>query len=61
VTDRTIDSHIKNLRRKLEALDADQSFIRAVYGVGIAGKRMRAGLLNIALTMITCPGNHRSS
>ena len=34
VTDRTIDSHIKNLRRKLEALDADQSFIRAVYGVG---------------------------
>ncbi|WP_088621774.1 response regulator transcription factor BaeR [Klebsiella pneumoniae] len=34
VTDRTIDSHIKNLRRKLEALDAEQSFIRAVYGVG---------------------------
>ncbi len=34
VTDRTIDSHIKNLRRKLEALDEEQSFIRAVYGVG---------------------------
>lgn len=34
VTDRTIDSHIKNLRRKLEALDADQPFILAVYGVG---------------------------
>ncbi len=34
VTDRTIDSHIKNLRRKLESLDAEQSFIRAVYGVG---------------------------
>lgn len=34
VTDRTIDSHIKNLRRKLEALDAGQPFIRAVYGVG---------------------------
>lgn len=34
VTDRTIDSHIKNLRRKLEALDQEQSFIRAVYGVG---------------------------
>lgn len=33
VTDRTIDSHIKNLRRKLESLDAEQSFIRAVYGV----------------------------
>lgn len=34
VTDRTIDSHIKNLRRKLETLDQEQSFIRAVYGVG---------------------------
>lgn len=34
VTDRTIDSHIKNLRRKLEALDTEQPFIRAVYGVG---------------------------
>ncbi|WP_313684866.1 two-component system response regulator BaeR, partial [Pantoea sp.] len=28
VTDRTIDSHIKNLRRKLENLDAEQPFIR---------------------------------
>ncbi|MBP2167506.1 two-component system response regulator BaeR [Erwinia toletana] len=34
VTDRTIDSHIKNLRRKLEALDSEQPFIRAVYGMG---------------------------
>ena len=34
VTDRTIDSHIKNLRRKLEVLDASQPFIRAVYGMG---------------------------
>lgn len=34
VTDRTIDSHIKNLRRKLELLDAEQPFIRAVYGMG---------------------------
>ncbi|KAA6113546.1 winged helix-turn-helix domain-containing protein, partial [Pantoea sp. B_10] len=33
-TDRTIDSHIKNLRRKLENLDAEQPFIRAVYGMG---------------------------
>ncbi len=38
VTDRTIDSHIKNLRRKLESLDAEQSFIRAVYGVGYRWK-----------------------
>ena len=34
VTDRTIDSHIKNLRRKLETLDTEQPFIRAVYGMG---------------------------
>ncbi|PKB87432.1 two-component system response regulator BaeR [Ewingella americana] len=34
VTDRTIDSHIKNLRRKLESIDGDKGFIRAVYGVG---------------------------
>lgn len=34
VTDRTIDSHIKNLRRKLELIDSERSFIRAVYGVG---------------------------
>lgn len=34
VTDRTVDTHIKNLRRKLEALDSEPSFIRAVYGMG---------------------------
>ncbi len=34
VNDRTIDSHIKNLRRKLEALSSETPFIRAVYGVG---------------------------
>ncbi|PWC19034.1 two-component system response regulator BaeR [Brenneria corticis] len=34
VTDRTIDSHIKNLRRKLEQLDEQTSFIRTVYGMG---------------------------
>ncbi|GAB7264942.1 hypothetical protein DZJ_14920 [Dickeya ananatis] len=34
VTDRTIDSHIKNLRRKLEMFDRETSFIRTVYGIG---------------------------
>ena len=34
VTDRTINSHIKNLRRKLENLAEDEAFIRTVYGVG---------------------------
>jgi two-component system, OmpR family, response regulator BaeR len=34
VTDRAVDSHIKNLRRKLEQADADPECIRAIYGVG---------------------------
>jgi len=34
VTDRTVDSHIKNLRRKLEAVRADGETIRSIYGVG---------------------------
>lgn len=33
VTDRTVDSHIKNLRRKLEAIREGEA-IRAIYGVG---------------------------
>jgi two-component system response regulator BaeR len=34
VSDRTIDSHIKKLRRKIEAVDADAKVIHSVYGVG---------------------------
>lgn len=34
VTDRTVDSHVKNLRRKLEAVRADGETIRSIYGVG---------------------------
>lgn len=34
VTDRTIDSHIKNLRRKLEQLNDQMEFIRSIYGQG---------------------------
>lgn len=34
VTDRTVDSHIKNLRRKLEQVEGDKPLIRSVYGVG---------------------------
>lgn len=34
VTDRTVDSHIKNLRRKLEAVRAEGETIRSIYGVG---------------------------
>lgn len=34
VTDRTVDSHIKNLRRKLETLAPEKVFIRSVYGLG---------------------------
>jgi two-component system response regulator BaeR len=34
VNDRTIDSHIKNLRRKLATLAPDHEFVRSVYGAG---------------------------
>ena len=34
VDDRTIDSHIKRLRRKFRAVDADFSAIETLYGVG---------------------------
>jgi two-component system, OmpR family, response regulator BaeR len=34
VTDRTIDSHIKNLRRKIQLVDADVDCIQSIYGVG---------------------------
>ena len=34
VSDRTVDSHVKNLRRKLEAARPDAECIRSVYGVG---------------------------
>jgi two-component system response regulator BaeR len=33
VTDRTMDSHIRNLRRKLEAVSPERP-IRSIYGVG---------------------------
>jgi two-component system, OmpR family, response regulator BaeR len=34
VTDRTVDSHIKNLRRKLEQVAPGRDPIRSIYGVG---------------------------
>lgn len=34
VTDRTIDSHIKNLRRKIQNVDAEVDCIQSIYGVG---------------------------
>ena len=34
VTDRTVDSHIKNLRRKLQQAAPGQDPIRSIYGVG---------------------------
>ncbi len=36
VGDRSVDSHIRNLRRKLEAVQPDANCIRSVYGVGYA-------------------------
>ena len=34
VDDRTIDSHIKRLRRKFRAVDGDFSAIETLYGIG---------------------------
>lgn len=34
VTDRTVDTHVKNLRRKLEAAAPGHDPIRSVYGAG---------------------------
>jgi two-component system response regulator BaeR len=34
VSDRTVDSHIKKLRRKIEAADPTMTLIHSVYGVG---------------------------
>ncbi|MCG9782484.1 response regulator [Vibrio brasiliensis] len=34
VTDRTIDSHIKNLRKKVQAVNDQYDWIKSVYGVG---------------------------
>lgn len=39
VSDRTIDSHIKKLRRKIEAIDAEAKLIRSIYGVGYKFER----------------------
>ncbi|WP_213953324.1 response regulator [Variovorax sp. dw_954] len=36
VTERAVDSHVKNLRRKLSAAAPDHDWIRSVYGVGFA-------------------------
>jgi DNA-binding response OmpR family regulator len=32
--DRTLDSHIRNLRRKIEPAPHDPTYIQTVYGVG---------------------------
>ncbi|QUM77412.1 response regulator [Moritella sp. 24] len=34
VTDRTIDSHIKNLRKKLQDANPNNEYIKSIYGVG---------------------------
>ncbi len=34
VSDRTVDSHIKKLRRKIEVVDPRTTLIQSVYGVG---------------------------
>ena len=42
--ERTIDSHIKNLRRKIEAVSPDAERIASVYGVGYRIESIRSAL-----------------
>ena len=34
VSDRTIDSHVKKLRQKIQSLDIENEYIHSVYGIG---------------------------
>jgi two-component system response regulator BaeR len=34
VTDRTVDAHVKNLRRKIEEIRPGADLVRSIYGVG---------------------------
>ena len=34
VSDRTVDSHIKNLRKKIRTIRPEPDVIRSVYGLG---------------------------
>lgn len=44
VSDRAVDSHIKNLRRKIEAVSPDAERIASVYGVGYRIESIRSVL-----------------
>lgn len=39
VTDRTVDTHIKNLRRKLDQVSPDHEWIHSIYGLGYRFER----------------------
>lgn len=43
VNDRTVDSHIKKLRRKIQAVDPQAELIHSVYGVGYKLERLTEG------------------
>lgn len=47
VTDRTVDTHIKNLRRKLGQASPDCELIRSVYGVGYKFELDQDGLSRV--------------
>ena len=34
VLDRTVDTHIKNLRQKLKDANPEKDYIRSIYGIG---------------------------
>ena len=34
VSDRAVDSHIKNIRKKIQSIDESHEYICSIYGVG---------------------------
>ena len=47
VSDRTVDSHVKKLRKKLQILDPNAEFIHSVYGAGYKYEPPEAGTSTI--------------
>ena len=56
VDDRTIDSHIKRLRKKFKGTDDDFDMIETLYGVGYRFKKPSAGRARRCTTIFTGRG-----
>jgi DNA-binding response OmpR family regulator len=61
VDDRTIDSHIKRLRKKFKQADDNFDVIETLYGVGTASRRRerRGHAMAVRDWRVTVGGGHR--